>query len=197
MGVKCLSILNKALLCKWSWRFAIEREAFWNQVIRGKYGEEQGGWCSKEARGVLWKSLRKDWDVVRSRLFFVVENGQRVKFWKDFWCGNEPLCVSFPFLFALAVFKDAWVKDVWRCNEGGGSWTLLFSILFNDWEVDEVCRFFVALNGKRVQQAVDDRVIWRETKCGKFSIKSLYKSLVSGPPASFPSSTIWKVYVQP
>ena len=26
LGVKCLSILNKALLCKWSWRFAIERE---------------------------------------------------------------------------------------------------------------------------------------------------------------------------
>ena len=43
LGVKSLSILNKALLCKWSWRFAIEREAFWNQVIRGKYGEEQGG----------------------------------------------------------------------------------------------------------------------------------------------------------
>ena len=42
LGVKSLSILNKALLCKWSWRFAMEREAFWNKVIRGKYGEEQG-----------------------------------------------------------------------------------------------------------------------------------------------------------
>ena len=48
LGVKNLSILNKALLCKWSWRFAIEREAFWNQVIRGKYGEEQGG------QGMVW-----------------------------------------------------------------------------------------------------------------------------------------------
>ncbi|RVW53588.1 hypothetical protein CK203_068938 [Vitis vinifera] len=88
----------------------------------------------------------------------------RVKFWKDIWCGDKPLCVSFPSLFALAVFKDAWVKDVWR---------------------------------KRIQLAVDDRVIWRETKCGKFSVKSLYKSLVSGHPASFPSSAIWKVSVQP
>ena len=85
-------------------------------MIKRKYGEEQRGWCSKEVKGGygvgLWKSLRKDWDVVRSRLFFVVGNGQRVKFWKDFWCGNEPLCVSFPSLFALVVFKDAWVKDV-------------------------------------------------------------------------------------
>ena len=72
LGVKCLSILNKALLCKWSWRFA------------------------------------------------------------------------------LTVFKDAWVKDVWCSNEGGGSWNPFFSRPFNDWELDEVCRFFLALNGKRV-----------------------------------------------
>ena len=25
------------------WRFANERGVFWNQVIRGKFGEEQGG----------------------------------------------------------------------------------------------------------------------------------------------------------
>ena len=80
-------------------RFAIEREAFWNQVIRGKYGEEQGGWSSKEAKGGygvgLWKTLRKDWEVVKSRLFFVVGNEQRVKFWKDIWCGVN----LFVFLF--------------------------------------------------------------------------------------------------
>ncbi|KAL6326293.1 hypothetical protein AAG906_004790 [Vitis piasezkii] len=61
----------------------------------------------------LWKSLRNDWDIVRSRLFFVVGNEQRVKFWKDIWYGDELFCVSFPSLFVLAVFKDAWVKDMW------------------------------------------------------------------------------------
>ena len=100
------------------------------------------------------------------------------------------------FPFALAVFKDAWVKDVWCSSEGGGSWSPLFSRPFNDWEMDEVCKFFLGLNGKRVQQAVEDRVIWRETKCGNFSVKFLYKSLVSGLPAFFPSLAIWKVYVQ-
>ena len=154
LGVKSFSILNKALLYKWSWRFAIEIKAFWNQVIRGKYGEEQGGWSSKEVRGVygmgLWKTLRKKWEVVKNRLFFVVGNWQKVKFWKDIWCGDELLCVSFPSLFALAVFKDVWVKDVWRCNEDGESWSPFFSRPFNDWELDEVCSFFVALNGKRI-----------------------------------------------
>ena len=31
----------------------------------------------------LWKAIRKNWDLVRSKLSFVVSNGQRVKFWKD------------------------------------------------------------------------------------------------------------------
>ena len=50
LGVKCLFILNEALLCKWNWRFTNEREALWNQVIRGKYGEDKGDWCSQEVR---------------------------------------------------------------------------------------------------------------------------------------------------
>ncbi|RVW37001.1 hypothetical protein CK203_099625 [Vitis vinifera] len=47
------------------WRFANERKALWNQVIRGKYGEQRGGWSSCEAR--------------------------KVSFWKDMWCETTPL----------------------------------------------------------------------------------------------------------
>ncbi|KAJ9702668.1 hypothetical protein PVL29_004414 [Vitis rotundifolia] len=63
--------------------------------------------------------------------------------------------------------------------------------------MDDVHRLFLGLNGKRVQQEVEDRVLWKETKCEKFSVKSLYKALVSGPPVSFPLTVIWKVCVQP
>ena len=84
MGVKSLATLNKAFLRKWSWRFANEREAFWNQVIRGKYGEERGEWSSCKARegyGVgLWKVIRKLGHLVSSKLAFVVGNGKRVSF---------------------------------------------------------------------------------------------------------------------
>ena len=43
MRMKNFALLNKALLGKWSWRYTNEKEVFWNQVIRGKYGEERGG----------------------------------------------------------------------------------------------------------------------------------------------------------
>ena len=102
LGVKYLSTLNKALLCKWNWRFANEREVLWNQVIRGKYGEERKGWCSwevREAYGVgLWKGIRMDWDFVDSRISFLVGNRWRVRFWRNRWCEDSPLCVFFPCL---------------------------------------------------------------------------------------------------
>ena len=110
---------------------------------------------------------------------------------EDRWYGDSPFCVAFPTLFALATFKGAWVKDVWSFTEGVGSWSLHFSRPFNDWEMDEVHSFLLGLNGKSVRQDVEDRVLWIETKCGKFSVKSLYKALKSGPSASFPSNVIW------
>ena len=38
LGIKKLSILNKALLCKWSWRFMQETNALWNILIRVSMG---------------------------------------------------------------------------------------------------------------------------------------------------------------
>ena len=62
-GLRALVLLIGALLGKWVWRFANEKRALWNQVIRRKYEEERGGWRSCEAResyGVgLWKAINK------------------------------------------------------------------------------------------------------------------------------------------
>ena len=59
-----LSTFNRALLCKWIWRFMIERDALWNQKRRAKYGVEQGGWCTKFVRAGfevgVWKAMRKE-----------------------------------------------------------------------------------------------------------------------------------------
>lgn len=63
LGVKNLSTLHNAFLCKWSWRYAENKGALWKQVISCKYGVE-GGWRAKEVReryGLqLWKAIRKN-----------------------------------------------------------------------------------------------------------------------------------------
>ena len=87
LGVRNLSLMNSALLCKWNWRFANEREALWRSVISLKYGVEEGSWCTRDVMGRngvgLWKAIRKKWGLLDGRVAFHLGNGQRMKFWKD------------------------------------------------------------------------------------------------------------------
>ena len=147
----------------------------------------------------LWKGIRMDWDFVGSRISFLVGNGRRVRFWRDRWCGDSLLCVSFPSLFALIEDKKTWMADIWEpLVEGGwGGWNPCFSRSLNDWEVDEVESFLRRLHGKKVCDDVEDVVFWTETKSGKFSVKSLYNALEPCSPSLFPSNCIWNVWVQP
>ena len=57
----------------------------------------------------LWKTIRKLWDAVSSKLSFSVGNGKRIKFWKDKWCMDESLNVSFPlYLLCLTLKMLGW-----------------------------------------------------------------------------------------
>ncbi|RVW99516.1 putative ribonuclease H protein [Vitis vinifera] len=170
--------MNRALLSKWNWCYANEREAFWKQVISQKYGVEEGDWCTRP-------------------LAYQVGSGWRVKFWKDKWCGDEPLCESFPYLFSISLSKDAWVSDVWNPNNDGEGWTPLFSRAFNDWEIEMVERFMLKIQAFRVQREDKDRVVWTASKGGVFSAKSLYSILEPGDSHLFPCNSIWKVNVPP
>ena len=33
----------------------------------------------------------------------IVGEGDRIRFWEDIWCGENPLCTSFPTLYAVAT----------------------------------------------------------------------------------------------
>ena len=52
-------------------------------------------------------------------------------------------------------------------------------------------RFLVTLQGKRVIVDLEDKVLWKETKDGKFSVKSLYGALELRIAVLFPRSIIW------
>ncbi|RVW29580.1 Exonuclease 1 [Vitis vinifera] len=151
LGVRRLSTLNRALLCKWNWRFANERDTLWRCVISRKFGEEEGSWYTKDVRegfGVgFWKDIRKEGALLQNKVGFSMGNGRRVKFWKDNWCRNFTLCNSFPSLYAFATYKEAWLEELWDHSGGEGVWSPNFSKPFNDWEVEEVEGLLLTIRG--------------------------------------------------
>jgi hypothetical protein len=67
LGIWNISKFNQALMGKWLWRYATEREALWHKIIKAKYEDQDGGWCSKVVSGPygvgLWKHIRRGWDT--------------------------------------------------------------------------------------------------------------------------------------
>ena len=53
-------MLNKALINKWTWSFAMEREAIWKRVIVGNLGKRQGDeGHARERIGMEWACRRQ------------------------------------------------------------------------------------------------------------------------------------------
>ena len=180
LGVRGLHKLNKALLGKWNWCFANERNALWRETISRKFGKVQGGWCSGENRenfGTgLWKEIRKDWGTLLDNAKFQIGDVSRVNFWKDLWCGEEARCRSFLTLFSLAVNKEVVVREVWD-NSGVGGWSLGFIRRFNDWELMEVENFLHANRPMRVISNKEDRLILKGNKMNTYSVQLMYEAL--------------------
>jgi hypothetical protein len=122
LGIQNVLKFNKALLGKWLWRYATERKALWYKVIKEKYEEQDGGWCSKEVSGPfgvgLWKHIRQGWDLFARNVRFEVGLGSKILFWHDTWCGNQLLKHAYPSLYRIARYKEAWVKDNFSWRNG-------------------------------------------------------------------------------
>ena len=80
--------------------------------------------------------------------------------------------------------------ELWDSSGEEGVWSPKFSRPFNEWEMEEVERLLLTIQGMRLDPNLEDRVLWKETKDGIFSVKSLYSALVSRSVVQFPNSII-------
>ena len=84
IGIRKLALLNKALLGKWIWRFACEKENLWKKVISVKYGQKGLGWRTYEANGTfgvgVWKEILKEGNWCWENIEFKVGKGIKVNF---------------------------------------------------------------------------------------------------------------------
>ncbi|RVW22206.1 putative ribonuclease H protein [Vitis vinifera] len=194
LGLRKLALLNKALLGKWIWRYACDKDNLWKQVITTKYGQEGLGWRSKKANGAVgvgvWKEILKESGWCWDNMVFLAGKGTKIRFWTDIWCTDTELSHCFPHLFVMAIHRNATVEEMWDQNSGQGGWNLNFLRDFNDWELDMVGDLLHALRGHR-PSLEEDFVLWRRGRNGQFRIKEAYSLLANPNDTVFPSRCIW------
>ena len=174
LGIRKIDVLNKALLGKWVWRYAYEKENLWKRVIGVKYGQEGCGWRTKDVCGPygvgLWKEIMKEADWCWESIVFKVGKGTRILFWMDKWCGNEALSQMFPQLFTLAGNRNAKASEVWDSSLGQGGWNLRLARDFNDWELEQIGNMLNLLKDFRTSTE-EDAVRWKREGNGVFGAK--------------------------
>ncbi|WKA01540.1 hypothetical protein VitviT2T_019818 [Vitis vinifera] len=180
LGLRKLAMLNKALLGKWIWRYACDKDNLWKQVIKVKYGQEGLGWRPKKANGAVgvgvWKEIWKELEWCWDNMMFRVGKGNTIRFWTDVWCSDSALSHCFPHLFGMTVQRNSTVEEMWDQSLGQGNWNLIFLRDFNDWELDTVGEFLHMLRGLK-PSLEEDSVLWRQGRSGQFRVKEAYRLL--------------------
>jgi hypothetical protein len=83
LGIQKLHKFNQAFLRKWLWRYANESEALWYKIIKAKYEDQDGGWCTEVSSSHdvgLWKHIRQGWNFFANGIRFEVGMGSKVCF---------------------------------------------------------------------------------------------------------------------
>jgi hypothetical protein len=95
---------------------------------------------------------KKGWETFSKFVRYEVDDGSKVSFWHDEWCGDLPLKISCLDLFSIACSKEAWLAENMKFRDGNINWNVIFTRPVHDWEVDVVFSFFEMLYSLRVRQ---------------------------------------------
>ncbi|GJY17101.1 RNA-directed DNA polymerase, eukaryota [Tanacetum coccineum] len=113
LGVSSLYALNRALMCKWVWRFTTQKNLLWTRVIKAIHGEDgKNGSGFKVGYKSIWRSILQEVETLKIKGIHLnnfmqkkLGNGADTYFWEDLWHGDMVLKQRYPRLYALEVKK--------------------------------------------------------------------------------------------
>jgi hypothetical protein len=188
LGVMNTKLMNLALMTKWIWRMLTEDDSklLWLQLLKAKYPVDQFFSSTAVGGSPFWHSLHKLKAVFKQGARFFPGSNSDVRFWTDHWTGEEALSVRYPRLFQICADPEISIE---RAYEGDG-WRIFFRRSFGQEETTLWQQLVQDLEDV-VPSEGGDKVLWKLEASGRFSVKSLYNSLVQGPVSPL-GLAIWK-----
>jgi hypothetical protein len=184
--LKDLTKFNISLMCKWWWKIE-SSDSPWNDFMSKKYLRGSGIFYSKSRPGdsPLWSDMQKIKSLYLSGRRMKVGDGRLTSFWHDAWCGKIPLKDSFPEIFHICNEQDITVAAA--ANLG---WNFSFRRYLSPNLAIQVHGLLRIVRQISLSQT-KDKPVWKWTKDGIFSVKSMYNHLCgNGIDRSF--KHLWK-----
>nr|GFC01985.1 RNA-directed DNA polymerase, eukaryota, reverse transcriptase zinc-binding domain protein [Tanacetum cinerariifolium] len=118
LEVGSLKAFNHALLQKWRRRFVNNSELLWVKLMKAIHGLEAGFDGKDCYTHGIWANIVGSSIYLHSRN--VISNdalkcqigcGSSIRFWKDLWIGDEPLCSRFNRLYRMDINENCIIRD--------------------------------------------------------------------------------------
>lgn len=141
-----------SLLAKWRWRFCVEKDVLWFDLIRYRYGSCLMGGGSEVSIPQIASTWLKDLSLLESSrlepsawfsdaLGRKLRCGTQIRFWLDRWMGDARLKDLLPRLFQISEYKDAMVVDMGEWRGDRWCWIWCWKRNFFQWEEEIFLNF--------------------------------------------------------
>nr|AAM08546.1 Putative retroelement [Oryza sativa Japonica Group]AAP53436.1 retrotransposon protein, putative, unclassified [Oryza sativa Japonica Group] len=174
MGILDLEIMNIALLGKWLWNLE-NKDGWWQEILRDKYLSKKTllGMKKKPGDSHFWQGLMEIKNSFYKFCSKKLGDGKQTLFWEDNWIGGRPLALQFPTLFNITTTKQIIVSKVML----GGWDAIKFRRTLHGDRLMEWNKIKQSCVGLTLQEGVRDKIWWKLTKDGSFTVKSFYLAL--------------------
>ena len=194
LGIQSARGKNIALLAKLNWRFHLEKDAIWTNVLRSKY-------CSPHRLNArnreklpcsrAWKALNKGAEVFKKGIRWIPGRNSKLSLWHDPWIVNGSLrsLIQGPLAAEEEDFK---VKEV--LGIGGWDWSKL-SFQIPDSILEEIRSIPFSMTSNNE----NDRLTWIGDNRRDFDLKSAYAMAIDCKvgDGKFTGTWVWKLKTLP
>ncbi|KAJ4807134.1 RNA-directed DNA polymerase (reverse transcriptase)-related family protein [Rhynchospora pubera] len=171
LGVRDLNLFGEALFLKLLWAIISDDKKLWVHICNAKYCPKVGFWnvklnspCSR-----IWRNMVQRKDFFKENVKWSIGDGSRIKAVAQPW------------------FRGWWEQTQITQGSKGKMVADLYDFSMMKWKVDELNQMFnqnqlseiTAIQPQPTRGGAQDRLIWVQSKRGKYSVKEGYKLLRS------------------
>ena len=201
LAIGSLKAQNLVPLAKWWWRFKLEDNCLWKQVIIAFHGSDCNFNSVRSGPGVWFKIIGIKKQLEKSNIHIgslfakSLGNGRNTRFWTEDWSGNGPLESLYPRLARLDVDRNCTVNErVMAIDDGPnfiGRWRRRLIEGRENKELREIQNFCDRIHlGERT-----DRWKWALDTTGNYTVSSLRRAIDDKDLRRCGPSTTWNKVV--
>ncbi|KAJ1695019.1 hypothetical protein LUZ63_011717 [Rhynchospora breviuscula] len=171
LGVKDLQMFGEALFMKLVWEMMGGSDKMWVKVCRAKYCPQIDFWDAKpySSSSAMWRNIMNLKGEFKSNVRWIIGDGSKIKAVAQPWFNDWDISEQRTMAARKKMVADMFDFDTGQWREDA------LNEVFNSVQVQNIMQ----MHPKPARQAVcPDRLIWMQSKSGKYSVREGYQYLL-------------------